>query len=759
MSEKYKNYNISSMPSKMTVKPFTLKFSGNCSKFENAFLESYFIKSLPQLRIALFLAMLFYAAFGILDIVLVPDKQLELWFIRYYVVCPLCFSIVLFSFSKKFKKYMQASIALMTIVAGLGIIVMIVIAPPPANFSYYAGLILVFMFGYTIIRSLFIWATLGGWVIIVLYEIAAMYMDTPITIFINNNFFFISANLIGMFACYLIEYYERKDFFMTCMLENEREKVNAANRCLEKRVEERTEQIAKTNKALQESEEKYRTILETIEEGYYEVDVSGNFIFFNDSICRILGYSENELTEMNYKKLADPENTEKIYKIFRNLYKTKQPVKLIDYEIIKKDGNKRILEVSVNLMRNKKGRPTLFRGIARDISKQKQLEAQLHHSQKMEAVGTLAGGIAHDFNNILQAISGYTQLLLMRKDKDDPDYDKLTMIDKSTFSASELTKRLLIFSRKVKSELKPLNINHEIEYIAKLLKRTIPKMISVKLELEKNTRSINADSLQLEQIFMNMGVNARDAMPNGGILTFKTENVTLDEEYCKTHVGSSTGEHVLLTIADTGHGMDKKTIDHIFEPFFTTKEMGKGTGLGLATVYGIVKNHNAYITCHSKQNIGTNFKIYFPAIQTEPEKQKSSEMKKIQGGNETILLVDDEEFLLELSRETLQQYGYSTIKARCGEDAVDIYKTEHDRIDLTLLDINMPGMGGYKCLQELLKINPNAKIVMVSGHSPEKNKALISKAVGFITKPYNLMNMLKEIRHILDEDITTVYNK
>ena len=383
----------------------------------------------------------------------------------------------------------------------------------------------------------------------------------------------------------------------------------------------------------------------------------------------------------------------------------------------------------------------------------KKLENQLLHAQKMEAIGTLAGGIAHDFNNLLQAISGYTQLLLMRKDSSDPDYGKLEVIQSSTLKASELTKQLLIFSRKMESKLKPLDLNHEVMQVCKILQRTIPRMITIDLKLAENLKVVNADSAQLEQILMNLGVNARDAMADGGTLTFQTENVYLDRGYTTSMLGATPGEYILLTVSDTGHGMDKETLQHIFEPFYTTKEAGKGTGLGLAIVYGIVQNHNGYIQVDSRPGGGTTFRIYFPVLKGDGrEKAEAKVQKEAPRGKERVLLVDDEKTVLDIGQDLLRQYGYETILADGGEKAIEIYRREKDRIDLVILDLIMPGMGGQKCFQELLRINPEIKVIISTGASAEEQvrEAFKPHPVGFVSKPYQLKDMLSKVREVLD---------
>lgn len=277
-------------------------------------------------------------------------------------------------------------------------------------------------------------------------------------------------------------------------------------------------------------------------------------------------------------------------------------------------------------------------------------------------------------------------------------------------------------------------------------------MIDIELILEDDLKNINADPIQMEQILMNLGVNSRDAMPDGGRLIFETKNVVLDEEYFKTDPAAMPGEYVMLSIADTGWGMDEETMERIYEPFFTTKEVGKGTGLGLAMVYGIVESHGGYITSYSKPDEGTNFRIYFPVPKADIEMRASEKKEEeMQGGSETILLVDDEETVLDIAKSMLEHFGYTAITAESGEDAIEIFKKSNPYPDLVILDVGMPGMGGYKCLKELLKIYPEIKVIIASGY-PENGKVektVESGAAGFIAKPYRLTDMLKKVREIL----------
>jgi len=791
---------------------------------------------------------------------------------------------------------------------------------------------------------------------------------------------------------------------------------------LESHVKERTTDLTKTNEQLtreieerrraeeklRKSEGRYRTILESIEDGYFEVDPTGNFTFFNDALCRIAGYPRDELMGMNNRDYTTPATAKEMYRVFSKTYQTREPARIVDYDIFRKDGSTRTLELSASLMTDSTGKPAGFRGVVRDvterkqaeealreseeryrslfqnnhtvmllidpetadivdanpaacsfygwgheeltkkkisdintlteeqvfqeieraeseqkqhfffrhrlargetvdvevfsgpitlngkkllysivhditerkqaiealraseekyrtvleanpdpvvvydiegevvyfnpafsrvfgwslgerlgkkmdhfvptdnwpetemmidrvlagesfsgvethrytsegniipvsisgavlrdmdsnpvgsvinlrdISEQKNLERQLQQAQKMEAVGTLAGGIAHDFNNLLQAIQGYTELLLMRKEEGESGWRELQEVIRAAKRGAELTQQLLTFSRKVESKRKPLSLNQEVGELRELLERTIPKMIDVEFKLADNLKVVNADSVQLKQVLMNLAVNAKDAMVEGGSLVIETKNVTLDQEFCRRYAEVKAGDYVLFSISDTGHGMDKGTLEHIFDPFYTTKEVGKGTGLGLAIVYGIIKNHEGYVMCYSRPQEGTTFRIYLPAMEAETLKMETVEPPEpeafAQGGNETILLVDDEVFIRELGVDVLGQAGYTVLTADNGESALELYRQEQSRIDLVILDLIMPGMGGSRCLRKLLELDPQAQVVIASGYSPDgpTKGALEAGAKGFLSKPYDTRELLQLVRKILDENL------
>jgi two-component system cell cycle sensor histidine kinase/response regulator CckA len=507
----------------------------------------------------------------------------------------------------------------------------------------------------------------------------------------------------------------------------------------------------RAEEALRESERKYRNLFEESSDAVYMTSREGRFIAVNGSALRLFGYSKEEMMGMDVEDIyVDSVGRRR----FQRLIERNGSVKDHEIRFRKKDGTELYCLVSSNVRRADDGGVLGYQGIIRDITKERLLEAQLKQAQKMEAIGTLAGGISHDFNNILQGIMGYVELSLLRTEPDHPSYKFLKQIEGSAQRGSELIRRLLVFSRKVESNLSPVDLNHEVRQLHKLLHSAFPRMIDIELRLAENLKTISADAVQLEQAMMNLAINARDAMADGGRLVFETNNVVLDEAGCRLLLGCRPGEYVHLSVSDTGHGMDSKTLKHIFEPFFTTKGSGHGTGLGLAMVYGIVQSHGGHILCKSEYGVGTTFSIFFPALGDDEVKSVENFTEERSGfeGNETILLVDDEKDIRDQGRDLLAQFGYEVITAEDGEGAVEIYGAQRDRIDLVILDVSMPGMGGHRCMEELMSLNPKVKIVIASGYvSDEKLKKTVeSGAVEFVAKPYRIRDMLSVIRGMLD---------
>ena len=498
----------------------------------------------------------------------------------------------------------------------------------------------------------------------------------------------------------------------------------------------------RAEEALRDSEERYRTLVASATDMIF-IAQDGILRFPNPATLTITGYSEEELSTLPFANIIHPEDREMVIEKHTRRLKGEEVPNTYSFRILTK--GEEVLWVQLNaVLVTWEGRPGVLCSL-RDITPQKRLEEQYLHAQKMEAVGTLAGGVAHDFNNLLQAVLGNAQMFLMEKKADDPGYQQMVAIKQAAQRGAELTQRLLTFSRKVQSKPKVLNLNQEVMEVEKLLRRTISKMIEVELRLSGNPWAISADPVQMGQVIMNLALNARDAMPEGGRLVIGTQNMTLDEEFCRSHVGLRAGSYVLLSVSDTGQGMGKEVLQHLFEPFFTTKAVGRGTGLGLAMVYGIVKGHEGYIECESELGKGSIFKIYFLAVEQAVEEEEAEEEERPRGGRETILLVDDEESLRDLAKEILSTFGYTVITASDGEGALEIYRREKDKIHLIILDIIMPGIGGMRCLEGLQSIDPEVRVVIATGYTPE------GEAGGYISKPYDMRELLRVVREALDK--------
>jgi len=641
--------NISTPQHKIKLNWFPLSFSGN---FEATFKEHYFHNSLRQVRVAIVVGIFFYSVFGILDVFLVPEAKQRLWLIRYGVILPCGFALLLFSFSRHFKKFMQPSMASLILVSGLGIIAMIVIAPYPASYSYYAGLLLIFIYGYTFVKLRFWWASIAGWLIVIAYEIAAVWLSsTPITTLVNNNFFFLSGNILGMIACFSIEYYLRRDFMQACLLEAEKAKVTAINLELENRVRERTAQLQKANEDLKQ-----------------------------------------EIVE---RKRAEKER--------------------------------------------------------------RYLEAQLAKSQKMEAIGTLAGGVAHDLNNILSGLVSYPELLLMDLAEDSPLRQPILTIQESGQKAAAIVQDLLTLARRGVAVMEVMNLNQLIDqYINSPEHKKIIEYhprVNVEINLDPDLLNINGSPVHLSKTIMNLVANAAEAMPNGGAIHIATSNQYLDTPV-KGHDAVEGGNYVVLTVSDTGIGIPREDIERIFEPFYTKKAMGRsGTGLGMAVVWGTLKDHNGYIDVQSELGEGTTFTLYFPVTQKKLDAKKTNiSIETYKGNGESILVVDDIKEQREIASGMLKKMGYNVISVPSGEEALMYLKEKS--ADLLILDMIMnPGMDGLETYQKILEIYPEQKAVIASGYSEtQRVKQAQSMGAGnYVKKPYSFENIGLAVKTELDK--------
>ena len=1093
----------------MKLHLLTLKFSGNLSKLEAPFLSDYYRVSLPHIRISLILGAIFYAAFGILDALLMPEQKSTIWLIRIVIVCPTLFGILLASFSKSFERYMQPLLAVVCILAGGGNICMIVIAPPQVNYSYYAGLMLVSIWGYTFLRIRFLWASLTGWVQVVLYEIAAIWISpTPFAVLLSNSFFLISANVIGMLACYSIEFYARRDFFLRQQLEIEREiterkqaekalreseeryrgvfagtpdgiiihdadglildaneamaqrleipreailgrhlaevitpdnaanmgknaqitlagqshifettYVSASGKTIPAEVHERRIQWRKgqavlsisrditerkqAEEALRESEEKYRLIFENSPLGLLYFDEKGVIVACNDNFVQIIGSSQKALIGLNMLNLHDknmvstvqkalngstglyegayssvtakkttpvralfapmisqgghilggagiiediterkqaeealreseerfrsmiqslsdiifildgngqltyespsatrilgyqpgyfigkspfthihPDDLDQVVKALDEVFRSVNPgiptefrarkadgtwiclealgnnqfenpgiqglvltvrdiserkrtehalqkseeryrslvenaneaifvaqdgmLKFVNragveiagyseqealskpfiefihpddraivgerylkrlrgerlesrytFRLIAKNGDIKWLELGGALI-DFEGQPATL-NVVTDITERKRaeeekriLEERLQHADKMEAIGTLAGGIAHDFNHLLMGIQGYASLSLLDLDPSHPHYERLRRIEEQVQSGADLTSQLLGFARGGRYEVNPADMNEVIEKTSSMFGRT-KKEISIHRKHGNDLWSVEVDRGQMEQVFLNLYVNAWQAMPGGGEIYLEAQNVLLNDEQALSY-SVKPGKYVKIMVTDTGTGMDEKTRERIFDPFFTTKEMGRGTGLGMATVYGIIKGHRGMIHVYSEPGQGTTFTIHLPASEKEVVKEKAA-TGKLAKGTETILVVDDEKMVLEVNRELLEFMGYRVYTVGSGQEAISVYMEKRNEIDLVILDMIMPGISGSETFDRLREINPGIKVLLSSGYSlTGKAQTIMDRGCnGFLQKPFQPEQLSSKVRELLD---------
>lgn len=526
-----------------------------------------------------------------------------------------------------------------------------------------------------------------------------------------------------------------------------------ANANLRVEIEQRLE----SDRALHESEDRYQTILDSIEEGYFEVDLKGNFTFVNDAMCRILGGSTSQLTGINNRQYTSPQTAKKIFDVFNQMYKTGTPGHINSVTVRTLDNAKKTLELAVSPLTNSDNRSFGFRGVARDISQRiqaerekKKLENQLHQAQRMKAIGTLAGGIAHDFNNLLMGIQGNVSLLTMDVDSNNPQYDSLKAIEQCVDSGAALTKQLLGYARGGKYVVSVININATLKRTSELFART-NKAIEITYDYQEDIWLVEADQGQIDQVLVNLYVNARQAMEDLKEIHIKTENVTLGEDTTRTH-GIDPGNFIKISVRDTGSGMDKEVQEHIFEPFFTTRKMGRGTGLGMASAFGIIKNHGGIITVQSEVNKGTTIVIYLPSCEKDYQEDAEFKNETLLYGTETIMVVDDETYILTSVKNMLEDLGYSVITASDGMEAIALYDRHAGDIDLVVMDMVMPKMGGVEAFDTIRTKNPNLKAIFCSGYSMNSfsQEFLERGSAGFIQKPFKMLRMSQMIRDILD---------
>jgi len=531
----------------------------------------------------------------------------------------------------------------------------------------------------------------------------------------------------------------------------ERKRVENELRASYRKLEARFQDSSANLDLANEQRLQLAAIVESSEDAIIGCSLSGLITIWNRGAERLFGYSAEEVvgevTSTNAQFRWPDE--------MKALKKVRGGESVPPFETVRrrKDGTEVHVSVSISPIREQDGRITGASLICRDVSERKRLERQVIQSQKMEAIGQLAGGVAHDFNNLLTIINGYSDLLLSRLRPDDPMRELLSEIYRAGERAGTLTRQLLAFSRQQVLEPKVLDLNAVVSDTEKMLRRLIGEDIILTYVPNGTAGRVRVDPGQVEQILMNLAVNARDAMPQGGRLTIETRRVTLDEHYARTRPDVRPGEYTMLAISDTGCGMDDAIKAHIFEPFFTTKGPGKGTGLGLATVYGIVKQSGGSVDVYSELGHGTTFKIYFPQVQEAVSPGKSFHgVPVMPHGSETVLLVEDEDAVRSLARHVLRSCGYTVLEAGDGRTAVELVEDHKGTIDLLLSDVVMPYLGGRQLAERLAALRPGLKVLFLSGYTDDAvvRHGVLEADYAFLQKPFTPTSLAQKVRAVLD---------
>jgi PAS domain S-box-containing protein len=509
--------------------------------------------------------------------------------------------------------------------------------------------------------------------------------------------------------------------------------------------------------ALRESEERFRTVFEFAALGI-AIDVGGRLIQTNRALQEMLGYTSEEFRNMLFTDFTHPDDVEASLRLAGGLHEGKHNNYWIEKRYYRKDGRVVWARTTVSAVRDAQGKILYVIPLIEDITERKRLEEQLRQSQKMEAVGQLAGGVAHDFNNQLGIIKGYVDLVLRATSEDSPVRHNLLQIRETVLRSTRLIRQLLLFSRKQPMEMRPTDLNYQVRELQKMLRRLLGEDIEVDLDLAEDLWTVNADPGNLDQMIINLSVNARDAMPEGGGLRFQTRNRSIDEACCRQHPEARTGRFVCLAVSDAGVGMDEEVRARLFEPFFTTKGPGRGTGLGLAVVYGIVQAHEGWITVESRPGQGSRFEIYLPVLELETEIADTGErpisLDRYRGQGERVLLVEDEPMLRAVTGQALTENGYLVRACGTVAEATEALRRGEDRFDLILSDVVLPDGRGTDLVFQILSEQPELAALLMTGYADERADRDRVREAGLtlLLKPFETIDLLKQIREAIEGD-------
>jgi PAS domain S-box-containing protein len=508
--------------------------------------------------------------------------------------------------------------------------------------------------------------------------------------------------------------------------------------------------LTRARQQAEESRERFQRAFADAHIGFALVDARGRMIEVNRGFCEITGYAERELLGKQARDITHPEDLEQSARLFDQVATRQLPSAVYEKRYLRPDGSLVWVRVSAAAVLGPGGKaPNQVITLVEDITQAKRLEVELRQSQKMEALGRLAGGVAHDFNNLLTVIGGYSQMLLTDESAPGAMREPIRQIAEAADRAGALTGQLLAFSRQRAVEPRNIDLNKVVTDLERMLKRLLGEDVEMALSLDPTAGQIRADHTQIEQVIMNLAVNARDAMPDGGRLVIQTASVVVDEWLASQHIGLAPGEHVLLTVSDNGCGMTAEAQAHLFEPFFTTKT-GKGTGLGLSTVYGIVQRHSGKILVYSEVGMGTTFKLFFPKLHVAGESQNvAPAVPAPASGTETILVVEDNEGVRAYARAALEQRGYTLLEAADGATALGLARNHPGEISLLLTDVVMPQMSGPEVARRLRELRPGLKVLYMSGYAKPSIEVDLGKGDAMIQKPFSPTAIAESVRKIL----------
>ncbi len=694
-----------------------------------------------RFRLFVILGAIFVPLFSLVDYFYYPAHW-EKFLLARVGVCLYCIFILIVDRTRRDARWITYTGLAGFYLTGASIIWMIISTEGGVS-QYYAGLLLMFV-GFCTVIPFDTWRIAFHVIALYLLFVGSVLLSGKCEnyrIFFISNVFMVSTTAVMLIAVYFNFKARLREYSYRRELDRTSAKLHQYTSLLENRVAE--------------SEANYATLVNNADEAIFVLE-DEVITFPNPSTARLLGHDIRELSCFNFVDFVVPEHRQKVLDAYLEVDGWNRNVTLDAIKIRRVD--KKIFVVMITIVPVEwKGRRALLHFV-RDITEKQRLEAELLQAQKMEAVGTLAGGIAHDFNNVLQIITGYIQLIEVRNLCNVEGARLVANIRKAVERASHITRQLLMYSRKADFNPVPMDVNEHIVTVCRLLERTIPRMISINLHLQGGLKRIEAEPIQFEQIIMNLALNARDAMPDGGNLDISTENVVVDQETSRKHAELRPGEYVLLKVSDTGIGMDEETLARIFEPFFSTKEEGKGTGLGLAMVYGIVKKHGGLIYCSSNLGKGTTFSIFLPvyeetADEIEDVEEVHAAESKEHAKDGLIMIVDDEPGILEVEKEMLKLNSYNVITAQSGEEALELFRRHMNEIILVILDINMPGMGGYNCLIELKALKPSVEVIIATGYAGERYVKKVADAgvADIVHKPFKMDDILPKIRRIFNK--------